>query len=140
MEKRTEKLDSDKEVLLFTGADGQPVWTTAGQLKLTKADLEERAAKLKHARHFGKIQNIVGSVRKLVNAWLETVMQELAPPSITTEQQMADWIVNEGYSFHRDGLTWLVKRQGVIVIELPIELDDSVRQEVLFMLRMEEAA
>lgn len=137
--KRTEQLDGDKELLLFTQADGTPVWTTTGQLKLTKADLEERAAKLKHARHFGKIQNVVGAIRKLVNAWLETVMQELAPPAVATEQQMADWIINEGYSFHRDGLTWVVKRQGVIVIDLPITIDESVREEVLFMMRMEES-
>lgn len=138
--KRTEQLDADKELLLFTQADGTPVWTATGQLKLTKADLEERAAKLKHARHFGKIQNVVGAIRRLVNAWLETVMQELAPPAVDSEQAMADWIVNEGYSFHRDGLTWLVKRQGVLVIELPIIIDESVREEVLFMLKMEESA
>ena len=138
--KRTQQLDDAKELLLFTTADGTPVWTTASNLKLTKADLEERAAKLKHAKQFGRIQNVVGSIRKLVNAWLETVMQELAPPGVDSEQAMGDWIVNEGYSFHRDGLTWLVKRQGVVVIELPVELDESVREEVLFMLRMEEAS
>jgi len=138
--KRTQQLDDAKELLLFTTADGTPVWTTASNLKLTKADLEERAAKLKHAKQFGRIQNVVGSIRKLVNAWLETAMQELAPPGVDSEQAMGDWIVNEGYSFHRDGLTWLVKRQGVVVIELPVELDESVREEVLFMLRMEEAS
>lgn len=140
VKKRTEALDDSKELLLFTQADGSPVWTDVGSLKTTRADLEERIAKLKLARHFGKIQNVVGAIRRLVNAWLDSVFDELAPDNITTEQQMGDWIITEGYSFHRDGLTWVVKRQGVIVIELPVEIDDSVREEVLFMMRMEEAA
>lgn len=139
--KRTERLDNDRELLLFTQADGTPVWTTAGQLKLTRSDLEERVAKLKTARHFGKLQNVVGSIRSLVNAWLETVFEELAPESVREkgEQAMGEWIVAEGYSFHRDGLTWIVKRQGTVVVELPIDIDASIREEVLFMMRMEEA-
>lgn len=138
--KRTEQLDDAKELLLFTNAAGEPVWTDVGSLKATREQLEERIAKLKHARHFGKIQNVVGAIRKVVNAWLDSVFDELAPDSIATEQQMGDWIIANGYSFHRDGLTWVVKRQGVTVIELPVMIDDSVREEVIFMLRMEEAS
>lgn len=140
MKKRTEAIDDSKELLLFTQADGSPVWTNVGQLKLTREQLEERAAKLKHARHFGKIQNVVGAIRRLVNAWLESVFEELAPASITGEKSMCEWIIAEGYSFHRDGLTWLVKRQGVVVVELPVQIDASIRDEVIFMMRMEEAA
>lgn len=137
--KRTQQLDDAKELLLFQTADGQPVWTHAGEMRLTRADLEERAAKLKMARHFGRVQNVVGAIRKLVNAWLDSVFDELAPDGVKSEAQMADWIITEGYSFHRDGLTWVVKRQGVIVIELPVEIDDTIREEVIFMMRMEEA-
>lgn len=138
--KRTEKLDGDKELLLFTQADGTPVWTTHAQIKLTRAELEEKAAKLKTARHFGKLQNVVGAVRTLVNAWLETVFEELTPESVREkgEQAVGEWIVAEGYSFHRDGLTWIVKRQGSVVVELPIDIDPSIREEVLFMMKMEE--
>lgn len=138
--KRTKRIDNDREVLLFTQADGTPVWTTAGQLRLNGEELEEKRAKLKAARQLGKVQNVVGAIRSLVNAWLESVFEELAPAGVRDqgEKAMGEWIVAEGYSFHRDELTWIVKRQGDVVVELPVDIDNSIRDEVLFMLRMEE--
>jgi hypothetical protein len=140
MQKRTKALDDDKEVLLFTQADGSPVWTTTGQIRQSRADLEERSAKLKAAVKMGNIQQVVAAVRRLVNAWLESVIEELAPVSIIEagEKAVGDWIMAEGLSFHRDGLTWLVKRQGSVVVELPVDVSESVRADVLLMLAMEE--
>lgn len=144
--KRTEQLDNDKEVLLFDTPNG-PIWTTKGNLRRSPAEREQLAANLKAAQKLGAVGGVIKGIKLVVDAWLNSVFEELAPASVlnrpTPEEvqaAMGEWIVAEGYSFHRDGLTWLVKRQGTVVVELPIHIDASIRDEVLFMMKMEEAA
>lgn len=142
VKKRTKQLDGDKEVLLFTLADGTPVWTSRSELSLTGEQLEEKAAKQATGVRLGNVQEVVNSIRSVVNDRLEMLIQQLAPNSVIEqgEHAVAKWMQATGFHIFRRDLTWHVHVNGRAVLEMPIFVAPSWRADVLALMASEERA
>ena len=138
--KRTDRLEQEKEVFLFETPEG-PVWTTAGQLKLSGDEEAEKRDKQKKAIQRGNIQEVVQALRQTVNNLLERLICQIAPMSVLTmgEQAVERWMMEENISIRRDELKWVVKRGPNIVAEIPLSVPASMKSAVLAMMKEDEA-
>ena len=146
--KRTQQLDDAREVLITHTATGQPIWTTAGQNRMTAADKEELSANLAAQRRGAAVQEATKRVLDAASKFLEHSIMELAPPPVMASYTgeladdgatFGDWLENSGFAFKQDGLRSVLLHGGKEVASFTAKVNPAIEDSVVQMLRFEHS-
>lgn len=142
--KRIQQLDDAQEVLITHAADGTPIWTTAGQNRMTGDDKAHLSANLRAQQRQAHVMEQVKKVQAGAAGFLEAVVLGATPQSVLDAYNQGDvatfgqWMQSSGFSFKQDGLTSRAFHNGSEVATFTATVDHRLEQDVLAMLRLDE--
>jgi len=143
-QRRTVRIDSEREKLLGMTADGQPIWTTKGMFEMTGDQAHELSAALNAKGRFQAIQVIKIKVQEAAAGFFEQIILRTAPQPVVDSYQtdqpnlFLDWLVNSGYKLVQDGLTSIVLRNGAEIARTTAKVPAWAADEVLVALRVDQ--
>ena len=143
-DKRTQQLADAREVLITHAADGTPIWTTAGQNRMTPSNKEELSANLKARQHHNRVFQEAQKVQLGAEGFWEAIILGAAPQSILDayaaedKVTVAKWVLQSGFTFKQDGLTSRVFHKGAEVASFVAKVDPRLEADVLMALKVGE--
>src|SRR5687768_142410 len=129
MKKRTRQLDDAREVVIGRTADGDPIHTTAGELKLNGEDQDKLQDNVNAQAAVGTAEQAARLHINRTAAFLLKFIHDLAPLNVYVDylhngehgEYFEAWRYSEGYEFHMDRLYTYIKRNGKVVAEFGVK-------------------
>jgi hypothetical protein len=145
MQKRTIRIDGEREIFLRHAPDGSPIFTTAADLALSPANKEALSSNLQLQRRFAEVDKLARGVLAGAAAAIQEGVRKLMPPEVLTaledvrrgknkqdgETMIREWWKKAGIEVRQDGLKTVLKYRNRVLLEAePRDIPPSLRGEV----------
>ena len=145
MQKRTNRIDGEREIFLRHAPDGSPIFTTVADLALSPANKEALSANLQLQRRFAEVDKLAKGVLAGAAAAIQEGVKKLMPPEVLTaledvrrgknkqdgEAKVREWWKKAGIEVRQDGLKTVLKYRNRVLLEAePQNIPPSLRGEV----------
>lgn len=141
IKRRTQAIDDAREVKLGTTPEGEPIWTTAGENRMTGDDKAALSANLKSHHVEAIIQKNAEGWMQFAAQFIEQMILGLMPKSVYDDYRLlregrggrhfARWMEDEGFEFKRDGLTIIVLKRGKVLGKARGHVASSIAIDVM---------
>lgn len=149
---RVQSIDDGREELIAQGPNG-PIWTTAGERRMTGDDKSELSHNLKAHAHMAAVQQAVQQVFEASAIFAESTIRDLAALHARNDDPDArrahlslngelddngaaflDW--GKRFSFRQEGLTGILLDKGSEVARFTAKIDGRLVPDVLAQIRL----
>lgn len=142
--KRTARLAREEAIVIDHTPDGQPVFTTAGELAMSPEDKAQLSLNLASHNKRVYVEKIVKAVQEQFAQWFEVSLLNLAPSEVSDDYLNGDvadfelWLKEQPIKCITDGLTATILRNGAEIASTSATVDPLVEHDVLMMLKMDK--
>lgn len=142
--KRTARLAREEAIVIDRTPDGQPIFTTAGELAMSPEDKANLSLNLAAHNKRVYVEKIVKSVQQQFAQWFEISILNLAPTLVAGAYMAGDtaqfeaWLTEQPLKCVTDGLTATILRNGEELASTSATVDPLVEHDVLMVLKMDK--
>lgn len=144
--KRTARLARDEVIVIDRTSDGQPIWTTAGELAMSPEDKAHLSLNLSAHHKRVYVEKVVRKVQEQFAQWFEISIVQLAPREVADAycngvmEPFEAWLSEQPLKCVTDGLIARILRNGDEIASTSARVDPLIENDVLLMLRADRIA
>lgn len=140
--KRTTRLDRAKEVKLGELPNGDPIWSTVGDLDTTVDKQELQDSVNKQFMH-GTYMEAARAHYQAISGFFLKGLIDMAPNQVCDDwnkngqdgEYFIAWQKQSGVNFHLDGLNAFIRKGDRVIAELPVKVPEAARGPLLSCFR-----